>query len=153
MYKVNKKTLDFLDKAPIQIHKTFVTSQSAENFWNMLVESENWSDWFPNITKAYTISEKKNGVGSQRIVHMGNFISKEQFIVWNPHHEWSFTVVSLNLPILKGMVEQVLIDEIDPLKIKVTWRVSCELKWWAKPLQNFFKKDLNNTFNKLIKTL
>lgn len=153
MYKVEKKTIDFLETAPFQLKKSFELNMTSFDFWNLLIDTKNWKTWFPNFKSATNLVENEGGLGSKRQVEFGNLVAVEQFIAWDEQKKWAFSVVQMNVPILKGMVEQVLIKEKNNKQIQIEWRVAAMLKWWAKPLQSFLEKDMHKNFDKMILNL
>ncbi len=153
MFKVKKKGIEFLDRSPIKIDKTFQLKINAETFWGILIDHENWKDWFPNFVECYALEKSDTGMNSKRFVNDGNLKVVEQISTCNPPYQWGFDVVEINIPLLSYFTELVTIEKLSDGMISIHWQVGAELKWWARPIQSKLVNDLDKSFEKMIVNL
>lgn len=96
-------------KNPVVIERTI--NASTQDIWLVISNNSTWIHWYPNMSKCETTSSH-DGLGSTRRVKQSWWLSDERIVLWEPNHEWGYTVESYNAPIFKHLFEQITLEAI-----------------------------------------
>ena len=131
MPKLSPREVDFADTAPIQITTNVTVNGTPEEVWAVLTDNERWPEWFSAAKECRTTSDKPQGVGSTRWIHVDLFKVNERFVAWDPPHRWAFTILDLNLPGVISVVERALIEPTGEGKTEVSYTMGTTSPWLA----------------------
>ena len=113
-----------------------IIDASPEAIWMPLVETSTWTEWFPTMTRAESVSQRAT-LGSTRTVKVGSLVAEELVVVADAHTRWGFTVVRTNLPIAKRMLEIVELEDVsdaERTRSRVGYTGAFEPLWFNRPL-------------------
>jgi len=110
---------DYLGKGTVEVRHAFPFPPSA--VWAALLDAEAWTQWLP-ITKVTWTSPQPFGVGTTRIVEIGDQAVEETFFAWDEGKRMAFRFEKSSLP-LSAAVEDYRV---------VPTAGGCELVWLGK---------------------
>lgn len=147
MPKCEPVGIDFIDRARVVARAEVTVGASPSQVWQVLNETERWSEWFDGMKIARVTSAEWNGVGSTRFVKIGPLGVDEKMIVWEPDTKWGFCATQLSLTgwIAKRLLEVVDIEP-DGTGSKLTYTVAFDPVPWLIPLGGVLRKRLASTW-------
>lgn len=98
------RTIDWIDKAPIQVEGRADTTASPDEVFAVLADHEHWPEWFPSVRKV-TVLGQAEGVGARRRVAIPGAWFDEEFIVWDPGERWAFTAYAARPRFFRSLLE------------------------------------------------
>jgi hypothetical protein len=110
---------DYLAKGTVKVSHAFPFPPSA--VWAALLDARAWTEWLP-ITKVTWTSPPPFGVGTTRIVEIGDQAVDETFFGWEEGARMAFRFEKSSLP-LSAAVEDYRV---------VPTATGCELVWLGK---------------------
>lgn len=126
---------EWIHTAPIQVAVTRELAASPAEVFAALADHETWPEWFTAVERVERFGDQHDGVGSNRRVFINTRVSiDEEFNVWSPDTEWGFTLLSSTMGGLKSMNELVTIEELDPNRSRVTYKMGIEPKFFLAPV-------------------
>jgi hypothetical protein len=123
----------FVDTAPHRFAETFAIAKPAEQVWADLT-GDDALHWCKALTKLRWTSERPYGVGTTRTVRVLGLIRlDERFIVWEEGRRKTFVGVQANLPIIKRVAEDYLVEPAGEGSCTFTWKIGIEPSGSGKP--------------------
>lgn len=110
---------EYLAKGTVKVVHAFPFPPSA--VWAALLDARAWTEWLP-ITKVTWTSPQPFGVGTTRIVEIGEQAVEETFFAWEEGSRMAFRFEKSSLP-LSAAVEDYRV---------VPTSSGCELQWLGK---------------------
>jgi uncharacterized protein YndB with AHSA1/START domain len=101
---LTRRTLDWIDEAPVRITARAVSSAPPDAVFAVLADHERWPEWFPAVRRV-TVLGRAEGVGARRRVAIRGATVDEEFIVWEPGRRWSFTGTAARPRFTRSLVE------------------------------------------------
>lgn len=148
MFTLTPRDTDFIDAASTRITTIATVNGTPEEVWAVLVDNERWPDWFAAAKECRTTSDRAQGVGATRWIHVDLFKVNEQFIAWDPPHRWAFTILDANLPGIISVVEQARLDAIGNDQTRVTYVMGADVAPYLRPLVPLLRWRLTGMFEK-----
>lgn len=137
---------DFIGEATEKVITEVTVKATPEEVWNVFIANERWPEWFPAAKACSTTSAIAEGIGSTRWIHFDLFKVNEQFVTWDPPHQWAFTILDANLPGIVSVVEQATLEPAADGETKVTYTLAAELAPYMKPLAPALRWRLGKLF-------
>jgi hypothetical protein len=123
----------FVDTAPHRFAETFEIAQPAEAVWAALT-GDDALHWCRALTKLTWTSPRPFGVGTTRTVRVVGLIRiDERFVVWEEGRRKSFVGVQCNLPLIKRVAEDYLVEPAGEGRCRFTWKAGLEPTGPGKP--------------------
>lgn len=94
---------DFLDDARHRVEVRHVIDAPPTDVWTCLADHANWNDWYPEMTDCS--STEPGRLGAERSITLGPLRAIERWVIWEPPERLGFTVVRMNLPLAKRIIE------------------------------------------------
>ncbi len=118
--------LSFLDTAPYRFAETFHVNRPAADVWAELT-GDDALHWCRALTKVQWTSPRPYEVGTTRRVHVLGLIRlDERFPVWEEGRRKAFVGVSCNLPLIKRLAEDYVVEPAGEDRCTFTWRTALE---------------------------
>ena len=134
MAELERKPLEWMDEAPIQVSSEREISADAGSIWAILADHETWPQWFGSLSKVEVTGEA-TGVGAQRRVFVkGLGAFDEVFLAWEPGAAFGFSVTHMSRPVFSALNELITLEVLGEDRVRVTYRQALEPKRWAAPL-------------------
>lgn len=173
MTKVQKSTLYYPDRAPVQVQVEIDLQSSPDEVWQTLVDCPSWPKWFPNVKSCFEttplpkIPENNPSypLGSTRQIDIGGVIFDEEVIAFDSHPKnqessswqpkvWAFSVFESSQPLVKCMVERVVLEPLsldeenkDPVVgTRVRYAAGLELVWYLSFLKLLMKRNMKQAW-------
>ncbi|SDW29094.1 SRPBCC family protein [Marinobacter mobilis] len=118
--------LDYLDRAPYKEVNVVDLPATPEQVFAVFKDGEAWPKWFHVIDKVTWTSPEPYGVGTTRTVHLGPLKADEYFFNWEENRRFSFYFSATNLPFMKTLVEDYLLEAKGPNTTRFTYTVAYE---------------------------
>lgn len=95
----------FLAEAPLVMRASLTVAQSPEQVWQ-LCDSGELGTWVPMLDRARWLTAPPHLPGATRSVRLGRLVTiVEEFFVWEAGSRFAFRVTEINLPVVRGWVE------------------------------------------------
>lgn len=133
MGALTKRSLDWIDEAPIALEGSATTSASPQQVFAVLADHERWPEWFPNVRKVI-VTGAASGVGATRRVLIPGMAVDEEFIAWEPGVRWSFTGTSSNRPVFASLLEDCRLEPTADGGCSIRYTMHLEPTRLAAPL-------------------
>ena len=119
---------EFFTTAPHLLTYVKYFAASPEKVWESLVSDESLAAWGPSIKQVTWHSARPFGVGATREVVLAPGLARvqETFFRWEEGHRYSFYVNQANIPALRRMAEDYLVEPDGAGRTKFTWIVALE---------------------------
>jgi uncharacterized protein YndB with AHSA1/START domain len=104
-----RRTLDWIDEAPVRISARAVSAAPPDAVFAVLADHEGWPEWFPMVRRV-TVLGPAVGVGARRRVAIPGASVDEEFIAWEPGRRWSFTGIASRPRFTRSLVEDCRLD-------------------------------------------
>ena len=111
MAALTPRTIDWIERAPIQIETSAESAASPDAVFAVLADHERWLEWFPSV-KTVTVIGEAAGVGARRRVAIPGATVDEEFIVWEPGVRWAFTGIAAKPGVLRSLVEDCRLEPL-----------------------------------------
>ena len=148
VFTLTPRDTDFIDQAAERIMTITTVNGTPEEVWAVLVDNERWPDWFAAAKDCRTTSDRAEGVGATRWIHIDLFKVNERFIAWDPAHRWAFTVLDANLPGIISVVEEARLEAIGNDRTRVTYVMAADVAPYLRPLVPVLRWRLTRMFEK-----
>lgn len=125
MTPMTPRSLEWIDTAPVRVSRSRRIAQPPAVVWSAITDHAGWTEWFPRIV-AVTPGEVADAVGGTRTVDLGVAAVEEEFLAWEPEHNFAFTVTSSTKPGLRSMVEDIRLTPDGGQACTVTYTMGIE---------------------------
>lgn len=125
---------EWIAEAPMRIEHSIDLPITPAEAWAEITSNDGFVEWFPGCRKCEYTSTEPHGQGSIRVVHQDLFKVTERITLWEPNEAWGMTVLSMNLPLVASMAEDIRLTSHDQ-GTTLTWRIGVELTRLAQPLR------------------
>jgi len=124
----------FFDAAPSRYIDSFEIPLPAAEVWGALTV-EGSLDWCRMLGGAKWTSPRPFGVGTTRKIAavFGALQISEHFFRWEDGRRYSFSVVSMNLPLFRRFAEDYLVEPTSPTTCRFTWTIAAEPTALGRP--------------------
>ncbi len=141
---MTRRPADWTDTAPVQARSIREMAATPDEVWAVLCDHAGWPAWFPRLQAARPTGGE--GLGSTRTVRVANADVHEEFIVWDEPTSWGFTVVEAEGPLgaaADSLNERVDIVDLGSGRVRVTYLMAFQPKWWSGPIVRLVAKGLS----------
>ncbi|WP_320671936.1 SRPBCC family protein [Patulibacter defluvii] len=117
----------FLASAPKRFQETFAIARPASEVWNDLTK-DGTLDWCRALSGLTWTSPRPFGVGTTRQVKVlrGLLALDERYVVWEEGRRKAFVGVRANLPLIKRIAEDYVVEPDGEGACRFTWTVAVE---------------------------
>jgi len=116
----------FFTTAPVVIPSVVELDAPRERVWEALGSDRMWS-WFPAIDRLQWLSP--HGEGAVRRVRLAKLTTiDEEFYRWEAPHRATFRVTQQTRPLLNGLAEDFVLEELPGGRTKLTWTMALDPK-------------------------
>ncbi len=124
----------FLATAPKRFERTFEIARPAASVWEDLTR-DGTLDWCRALgSGAQWTSPRPFGVGTTRTAKvLGLLAVQERYVVWEEGRRKAFVGESINIPILKRIAEDYVVEPDGESACRFTWTVAVESSAAGKP--------------------
>lgn len=106
MRTLTPRTIDWIDRAPVQVTRTRRIEVGPDRVFEVLADHERWPEWFGALTRV-EVPGTGEGVGGGRRVHIRSIVVDEEFLAWDPGRRFAFTLTHSSAPGIRSMVEDI----------------------------------------------
>lgn len=110
MGTVEKKDLDWIERAPFSFSGSATTTASPEAVFAILADHERWPEWFPLIKKTVVVGPTREGVGIRRVTTLPGGELTELFIAWDQGKRLAFTCTAISPGFTHALVDDCRIE-------------------------------------------
>jgi Polyketide cyclase / dehydrase and lipid transport len=173
MTQVQKSTLYYPDRAPVQVQVEVELRSSPDEVWQALVDYSSWPRWFPNVKSCFESTPLPKvadnnpmyPLGSTRRIDIEGVIFDEEIITYEPSSNdpnqpkvWAFSVYETSQPIVKCMVERVVLEpvfdaESQSLGTRVRHAAGFEVVWYLPFLKPILKRNMKQSWTQAFQQL
>ena len=138
---------DFVNTAKKVVRVERIIDASAATLWSIVTDTPTWSEWFPTMTRAESVSPRAT-LGSTRTVKVGALVAEERIIVSDEPERWAFTVTRTNLPIAQRLLEQLEFEDVptDRARTRVLYTGAIDPPWFVAPAFGILRKNIATTW-------
>ena len=123
----------FFDTAPIVVPATVELDAPPQRVWDALGSDEMWS-WAPIIDRLRWITPRPlSGTPVRRLRLLGLVTIEEQFYRWEEPRRATFRVTQSTRPLLRGLAEDFLLEELPGGRTRLTWTMALAPKGDVPP--------------------
>jgi hypothetical protein len=120
MSGLTMQTLDWIERAPLQIAAHAESTASPERVFAVLADHERWPEWFPNVRRVEVIGARE-GVGARRRVVVLGMSFDEEFIAWDVGARWTFSVYEAKPRFTRSLVEDCVLTPLPDGGTSITY--------------------------------
>lgn len=123
-YKKNMEPqgADYVDLAPVSVKDSVIIDAPIEEVWNIIDNTPDFNKWFPGTVSSQFVDPANKGLGAKRLAETKQFKYYEEIIIYEPTHEWGFTIVESNSGAFGSAVERISLVSVDDSTTKVIYR-------------------------------
>lgn len=132
-FAVEAQDLGFTKSSPYVLENEAIIDASPARVFETFATAENQTTWFQDFVACRWTSSAPHGVGSEREIELKLLTVKERFLVWEPGKRLTFAIFGSTLPMVDGMVEDMLFEPHAQGKTRMTWRVHYTPKLFMRP--------------------
>ncbi|OUR89666.1 hypothetical protein A9Q81_21055, partial [Gammaproteobacteria bacterium 42_54_T18] len=140
--------MDFLKTAPNVIVHVVDIAATPEQIFTVFEDENSWPQWFSGIKGVDWTTPKPYGVDTTRTVSLGALKVYEHFFHWEDNKRFAFYFAKTNLPFVKALVEDYLLEPIDDTMTRFTYTVAYEPAMPLSLLGPLGKAALSRDFKK-----
>ena len=116
----------FFERAPIVIPSVVELDAPRERVWEALGSDQMWS-WFPAVDQLQWLTPQGPGaIRRLRLAHLTTI--DEEFYRWEEPRRATFRVTRSTRPLLKGLAEDFLLEELPGDRTRLTWTMALDPK-------------------------
>jgi uncharacterized protein YndB with AHSA1/START domain len=116
----------FFQTAPIVIPSVVELDAPPERVWEALGSDRMWS-WFGGIDQLQWLTP--HGAGAIRRLRLAKLTTiDEEFYRWEAPHRATFRVTQTTRPLLNGLAEDFVLEEVPGGRTKLTWTMALDAK-------------------------
>ena len=145
--------VDFLETAPNVIVHVVDLAATPEQIFDVFEDESSWPQWYGGITGVNWTTPKPYGVDTTRAVRLGALKVHEHFIHWEDNKRFAFYLSKTNLPFVKVLVEDYLLEPISDTTTRFTYTVAYEPAIPLSLLGPLGKAALSRTFKQAAESL
>ncbi len=153
MYPLEKYDETFVGAAPCRFLHSISCALPPEGVFDLLVNSDLESEWFPDFVSAEWLTPPPQGVGSLRLYRLKYMTLLEEFLIWERGRRLVFRLNGCTLPILRGFVENYLLAPRAGGGTDLVWEVCYRPNPWLRFLhpvvRPFFSRDFSRAAQQL----
>jgi Polyketide cyclase / dehydrase and lipid transport len=177
MTKVQKSTLYYPDRAPVQVKVQVDLNSSPDDVWKILVDHPTWPQWFPGVKSCFDstplpkVAENNPSypLGSTRRIDIGGVLFDEEIIAFEASTNdisqpkvWAFSVYETNQPIVECMVERVVLeplysyDDVSKNSIvgtRARYAAGIQVVWYMPFLKPVMKRNMRKAWTQGLEQL
>ncbi|MEP7125339.1 MAG: SRPBCC family protein [Byssovorax sp.] len=132
-FAVEAQDLGFTKSSPYVLENEAIISASPDRVFEAFATAENQTTWFQDFVACRWTSSAPHGVGSEREIELKLLTVRERFLVWEPGKRLTFALYGSTLPLVDGMIEDMLFEPQGEGKTRFTWRVHYTPKLLMRP--------------------
>lgn len=151
-FKCREEGINFLESAPVKVINVVEVPATPAAIFEVFENGPAWTEWFEGITDVEWTSPKPYGVGTTRTVSLGAMKVSEHFFTWEQDKRFSFYFTETNLPFVKALVEDYLLEVIDENTTRFTYTVAYEPALPLKLTGSLGKAALRKNFGRAAKS-
>jgi hypothetical protein len=121
----------FFDTAPIVVPATVELDAPPQRVWDALGSGEMWS-WAPIIDRLQWLPPL-NGTPVRRLRLFGLATIEEEFYRWEEPRRATFRVRESTRPLLRGLAEDFVLEELPGGRTRLTWTMALAPKGSVPP--------------------
>jgi ribosome-associated toxin RatA of RatAB toxin-antitoxin module len=145
MFKLHERPPSWLPTAPIRIEREMVLEATAGQAFEVLADIGTWPRWFTGMAEV-VVESPASGVGATRIVKAGATRIRERFLVWEPDRRLVLALAHSNVPGMRALVEEWLLEPIDEthtrLRLSAGVEVVAVLRPFSKLVRNVVTRQI-----------
>lgn len=122
-FDVEAVPLSFCESSPYRIENTMEAAASADRVFAIIATGERQAEWFQDFVACRWTTAEPHGVGAEREIKLKALAVKERFLAWDPGRRISFHIHAITLPLVKAMLEDMVIEPLGPSRCRITWTV------------------------------
>ncbi|MBL8115205.1 MAG: SRPBCC family protein [Acidobacteria bacterium] len=144
--------LSYLETAKQRLDFSHVVQASPERVFAVLADGASWPRWFVDFKRAEQTSPGPLGLGGTRHVWVGPLNLEERFIAWEPGRRFSFTMLTINLPLVTSLLEDWRLTP-EGSGTRVDYAVRFDVPWWLRPFTKLLLLKFRPMFRKALPNL
>jgi uncharacterized protein YndB with AHSA1/START domain len=133
-FAVEARDLRYPPTSPHVLENVAIIDAAPERVFEVFAKAENQREWFQDFVACRWTTPGPHGVGAEREIELKLLTVKERFLAWDPGKRLTFTIHASTLPMVDGMVEDMLFEPTGEGKTRFTWRVHYTPKLFMRPL-------------------
>jgi hypothetical protein len=128
LVKLQTVGLDFLDTAPVRVHRTRVIRAPLPAVFEAVAgDPAGWARWCPGFTPASQwTSPPPHTVGSVRTMYAFGAVIVERVLRWNDDARWTFVIDETSKPAFDAFLEDWQFERVGGTSTRVTWSMAAE---------------------------
>lgn len=134
--------ITFSHSAQNVIKIEMLANASAERLFEVLLTSENQTEWAKGYKKTKWYNQTPFQLGSIRDIHLSWINVRERMLVLEKGKQFSFSSDALTIPIVSKMIEDIHFTNVEGNKTLITWNVYYNLRTYLKPFGGFLKNKM-----------
>ena len=152
-FAVEAQDLRYTQTSPRVLENAAIIDATPERVFDVFATAENQREWFQDFVACRWTTPGPHGVGSEREIELKILTVKERFLVWEPGKRLTFALYDSTLPLVDGMVEDMVFEPAGEGKTRLTWRVHYTPKLLVRPFHPVLRGIFGQMFKRSIQGL
>jgi uncharacterized protein YndB with AHSA1/START domain len=146
-FAVEAQDLRFTKSSLHVLENEAIVDAPPERVFETFATAENERTWFQDFVACRWTTPGPHGVGSTREIELKLLTVKERFLLWEPGKRLTFAIYASTLPMVTGMVEDMLFEPHGEGKTRLTWRVHYTPRLFMRPFHPILRLVLGKMFS------
>eukprot|EP00526_Cylindrotheca_closterium_P023423 CAMPEP_0113614318 /NCGR_PEP_ID=MMETSP0017_2-20120614/7101_1 /TAXON_ID=2856 /ORGANISM="Cylindrotheca closterium" /LENGTH=163 /DNA_ID=CAMNT_0000523475 /DNA_START=43 /DNA_END=534 /DNA_ORIENTATION=+ /assembly_acc=CAM_ASM_000147 len=145
--KVEKSTIYFPDRAPVQVSVKVELKASPEQVWKVLIDNPGWVKWYKGVSSCQTTSEKE-GFGSTRRIVVDGLQVDEEIIGFQENKLWALSVYQTDKPVASCWVERLVLEKTEENGTIINYDAGLELLFIPSLIQCYIVSGIKKSWTR-----
>jgi len=120
-FDVEAVPLSFTESSPYRFENVVLIDAPPARVFDIWATGEGQKEWFQDFV-ANRWTSAAHGVNAEREVELKLLTVRERFLVWEPGKRLAFTMYGITLPLVKAMVEDIILEPAGEHATRMIWR-------------------------------
>ncbi|MCG3174773.1 MAG: hypothetical protein GMKNLPBB_03053 [Myxococcota bacterium] len=152
MFELTRRGMAFLDEATHTFDNQADIGAPPAVVFQWLSDPSRMGEWFKDFAGAEWLSSPPHNAGSVREVRLKGIRVRERFLLWQPDERLAFAIDSINLPLVRNMIEDMRLEPI-PGGTRVRWVVYYQPTWFLRVIHPIARWIFGRMFRKSLAQL
>ncbi len=121
-FDVAAVTLQFTESSPFRFENVVLIDATPARVFEIIAKGEAQKVWFQDYVDTRWTTASTASVGAEREVELKTVTVRERFLAWEPGRRIAFTIYGITLPVVKEMLEDMVLEPVGDHATRLTWR-------------------------------
>jgi hypothetical protein len=121
-FDVEAVPIEYIETAPYRFENVTLIDAPPARVFEIIAKGEAQKVWFQDFVAIRWTTPATAEVGAEREVELKTTTVRERFLVWEPGKRIAFTIYGITLPIVKEMVEDMVLEPVGDHATRLVWK-------------------------------